>query len=777
MLARAEGTPGTESQSVHLADAAMALLGCKSEDDVYRVIGDFMVVLCPEALIVVDEITPDMGFFITRRITGADASTLSKAAGLIGFEIVGKRWAIAPAFRDELLSGTLLRIPGGFAQLASSEIPKPISTALTKAFGICDLFAIGIADGNDALGNFAVVTRTPGVVLPAHIIESFARHCYSALASIHKDREIAEIAQSNSLMLRNMVEGLALHEVLYDENGRPCDYRYIDVNPAYEAATGLRADEIIGRTLLEVLPGSESSWFERFEAVVTTGIPSWFEEYSDDLAQYFEVIAYCPQPGQLATVGSDVTEKRKLEVALEEGDVRYRRLIKSMREGFAYCRLLFDDEGTPVDWVFLDANDRIDRSRSAEEITGRKASEVWPGVQKLVPDLFDVCCRVGMAGQPEEFDMQVAPGMWVHYSVTSPEKHHFVVVGSDISKRVNTEEALRESEEKYRTITESITDVVWVLDPETLRFLYVSPSVERLRGFTPEEILAAPLDAALTPDGARRLKALLTQQLESIASGDRSLDAAYTEEVEQPCKDGSTVWTEVVTSYHLNELTGRAEVHGVTRDIAERRRAEEIRRRDLERLRKALSSTVEIVGQVAETRDPYTAGHQRRVSELAVRISEGMGMSAEQTEEVRVASLLHDVGKMSIPAEILSKPGKLSDIEFELIKAHSEAGYRIIVSADMDGDVAEIVYQHHERCDGSGYPRGLVADELLPASKVLMVADVVEAMMSHRPYRPGLGVDAAMAEIEQGAGTLYDAGMVESCLRIFRENGFAFSEA
>ena len=131
---------------------------------------------------------------------------------------------------------------------------------------------------------------------------------------------------------------------------------------------------------------------------------------------------------------------------------------------------------------------------------------------------------------------------------------------------------------------------------------------------------------------------------------------------------------------------------------------------------------------------------------------------------------------MSVPAEILSKPGELSALEFELIKGHAESGYQIIASADMAGPIDEIVHQHHERCDGSGYPRGLGADELLPESQVMMVADVVEAMVSHRPYRPGLGVDAALGEIERGAGLQYDAGTAAACVRVFRERGFAFSE-
>jgi putative nucleotidyltransferase with HDIG domain len=208
----------------------------------------------------------------------------------------------------------------------------------------------------------------------------------------------------------------------------------------------------------------------------------------------------------------------------------------------------------------------------------------------------------------------------------------------------------------------------------------------------------------------------------------------------------------------------------------ERELAEE-QARGLQRLQRSLSSIVEIVSHVAETRDPYTAGHQRRVSELAVRIAEEMGMPAAQIEDIRIASLLHDIGKMSIPAEILSKPGALSTIEFELIKGHSESGYRIIASADMEGPIADIVYQHHERCDGSGYPQGLSEAELLAESKVLMVADVVEAMVSHRPYRPGLGIVAALGEIERGSGSGYDSDVVDACLVVFNERGFEFSSA
>jgi putative nucleotidyltransferase with HDIG domain len=186
-----------------------------------------------------------------------------------------------------------------------------------------------------------------------------------------------------------------------------------------------------------------------------------------------------------------------------------------------------------------------------------------------------------------------------------------------------------------------------------------------------------------------------------------------------------------------------------------------------------LTSVTDVVGTVSEMRDSYTAGHQRRVAGLAVAIADDLGMEHRDVEDLRTAALLHDVGKMSVPAEILTKPGTLSATEFSLVKAHADSGYSVLMSARVPAPIPEIVHQHHERMDGSGYPRGLKGADLLEGSKILMVADVVEAMSSHRPYRPALGMDAAIAEIEAGAGTLFDSRVVESCLRVVRASGSA----
>jgi HD-GYP domain-containing protein (c-di-GMP phosphodiesterase class II) len=175
-----------------------------------------------------------------------------------------------------------------------------------------------------------------------------------------------------------------------------------------------------------------------------------------------------------------------------------------------------------------------------------------------------------------------------------------------------------------------------------------------------------------------------------------------------------------------------------------------------------------------EARDPYTAGHQIRSANLARAIATEMGLSEGKIEGIRMAGSIHDIGKLSIPAEILSKPTKLSDIEFGLIKEHSRRGFEMLKDVESPWPLAEIVYQHQERMDGSGYPRHLKGDDILMEARILAVADVVEAMASHRPYRPALGIDAALNEIEKNKGTIYDKTVADACLRLFHEKGYKF---
>jgi putative nucleotidyltransferase with HDIG domain len=191
-------------------------------------------------------------------------------------------------------------------------------------------------------------------------------------------------------------------------------------------------------------------------------------------------------------------------------------------------------------------------------------------------------------------------------------------------------------------------------------------------------------------------------------------------------------------------------------------------------LEKSIENIIFTMAKMSESKDPYTAGHQQRVSQLATAIARKMGLSEDRIESLKFASLIHDIGKFTIPGEILSKPAKLSETEFALIKEHPKTGYDIIKDVDFPWEIASIILQHHERLDGSGYPEGLKDKEILLEAKILAVADVMEAMSSHRPYRPALGIDKALEEISMNKGKLYDSDVVDTCIKLFTEDGFKF---
>jgi putative nucleotidyltransferase with HDIG domain len=204
------------------------------------------------------------------------------------------------------------------------------------------------------------------------------------------------------------------------------------------------------------------------------------------------------------------------------------------------------------------------------------------------------------------------------------------------------------------------------------------------------------------------------------------------------------------------------------------RKSEEELKLSYQKLQRAMKSTIQAISLILEKRDPYTAGHQKRMTKLACAIAEEISLPKDKIEGLYIAGIIHDIGKINIPTEILSKPGRLSEIELSLIQTHPQVGSDILKKMELPGEVSSIVLQHHERMDGSGYPSGLSGKDIILEARILAVADVVEAMASHRPYRPALGLDQALEEITQNKGKLYDPEVVDACLKLFKEKGFKF---
>lgn len=237
-------------------------------------------------------------------------------------------------------------------------------------------------------------------------------------------------------------------------------------------------------------------------------------------------------------------------------------------------------------------------------------------------------------------------------------------------------------------------------------------------------------------------------------------------------QDGTTFWAWVEASETRETGSGPRGSRVAISDITARRMAEQALQETMRRLRLAMQTTVQVLVLAVETKDPYTAGHQRVVANLARAIAGEMGLSAHMCDGMRLAGTVHDIGKITLPMELLSKPTRLTALEYDLVKEHARQGGEILQDVDSPWPLAQIVHQHHERLDGSGYPRGLRGEDILLEARILSVADVVEAMASRRPYRPPLGMEAALLEIETNRGRLYDPEAAEACLRLIREEGF-----
>jgi putative nucleotidyltransferase with HDIG domain len=340
---------------------------------------------------------------------------------------------------------------------------------------------------------------------------------------------------------------------------------------------------------------------------------------------------------------------------------------------------------------------------------------------------------------------------------------HVTVALDDITDRYRAQLALAESDERFRSLAEQVPGFVTIKDPDG-RYLYLSSlwgAVDEggeavWMGKRPEEVWSG-VEAAVSNAATER--ALAGDMIDDVTTMRRGDEVRYFHSLHFPiAREGA------------QPLVG-----GLMIDVTDQVQAQEEVRRQAEQLRRTVEGAVLAMSQVVETRDPYTAGHERRVAELATAVGRELGLGDAELDGLRLGSLIHDIGKIAVPAEILAKPGRLSTVEFNLIKQHAQSGYEILSVIDFGRPVADMVLQHHERLDGSGYPNGLTGEELLVETRILSVADVVEAMSSHRPYRAALGADAALAEIREGAGVRYDPDVVAACERVMVEQGFRFT--
>ena len=562
------------------------------------------------------------------------------------------------------------------------------------------------------------------------------------------------------------------------------EQRFTDVNDVFLDALGYAREEVIGHTPGElglfVEPEEQSAAAQQLQAYGRVTARDFKVRRKDgsviDGLFSGELIG---SPGRqyLLTALIDQGKLKQAESALAASEESYRALFAqspiALEVFDAAGRLLnvnpacLDLFGV-TDWqelrgfdLFADPNlddEHKERLRGAESVRYQGAFD------------FDRVRTLGLYRTSREgviwLDVQIAP-------MNEPLTGYLVQV-QDITESKLAEKALHESEEGLRSLFGTMAEGV-VLFSADGRIVSVNSAAESILRLTRSEI------QDLTNDAARwqLLRADGTPMPEEEIPGPRAMreKRAVNDVVagfRQP--DGSVSWMSVSAAPLLNaagELDGLVVTFG---DVSALKRAEQELLESLALQQTVTGGVIAALERTIEARDPYTAGHQRRVGELAAAMALEIGLAEERAEGLRVGGMLHDVGKIIIPAEMLAKPGLLSLTEFDLIKGHPQAGYEILAAIHFPWPVAEMALQHHERQDGSGYPAGLSGDEIPLEARILAVADVVEAMASHRPYRPALGIEAALAEVHSGAGTGFDAEVVAACERVFAE-GFVFSEA
>jgi PAS domain S-box-containing protein/putative nucleotidyltransferase with HDIG domain len=472
------------------------------------------------------------------------------------------------------------------------------------------------------------------------------------------------------------------------------------------------------------------------------------------------------QPAEIFGVIRDVTQRRKVEEDLRTSEEYFRALIENAWDAIA----IVSAEGT-----------MLYESPSSARILGYEPEEI---VGKNLADFVRPEDIAAIAGTFRRFRTEPGSIVMVDAGFRHKDGHYVECEGTlqnflhdpkingivanyrDVTDRRRAEEAIRNSEERFRNLVEATSDWVWEVDPNGI-YTYASPNVREVMGYGVGEVIGKSFIDFTPAREASRISKIFKSHVA------KREPFAFLES-SRVRKDGQLMIMESSGVPFFGDDGSLLGYRGIGRDITNRKKVEKDLENSLKKVEKTMEAAIQAISYTMETRDPYTTGHQRRVTQLACAIAKEMGVTPWQIDGIRVAGLLHDIGKIAVPTEILSKPGKLSDIEFSMIKAHPKVGFDILKNVEFEWPIARIVVQHHERLDGSGYPFGLHGRDILQESRILAVADVVEAMSSHRPYRPALGIDKALAEVMRGEGALYDPEVVRACARVIKERGFKF---
>jgi PAS domain S-box-containing protein/putative nucleotidyltransferase with HDIG domain len=543
--------------------------------------------------------------------------------------------------------------------------------------------------------------------------------------------------------------------------------QFVYVSQLYLKLTGYTEEELIGQYSLDNIYHEDREMVREkaikcLKAERHEPYEYRFVNKKNEIMWVLETITPIVYKGERASLGSfmDITGRKRTEDALQRSEENYRLLFESAGQGILIAK------GNKIQF----ANTALTEisGYSKETMTSRPfTSFIHPDDRSIVLKRHLMRLKGKIPQANYYFKILTANGAIKWLQINSrriswdgePATLSFI---TDITEHKRAEENLRQSEENYRNIFENAQEGIYRTTPEG-KFIMANKAMARILAYdSPRELMdgISDINRQLYVNPENRIKVMKLIEEQGFAKDD---------ELEFYRRDGQKIWVSRNMRGIRDEKGQLLFLEGLVEDITDRKNS-------LDQLRKALGGTVRAIAMLVETRDPYTAGHQRRVADLARAIAREMNLSNDQINGLRIAGMIHDIGKISVPSEILSSPRKLKALELSMIKIHTQSGYDILKEIDFPWPVARMVLEHHERIDGSGYPNGLTGNHILLESRILAVADVVEAIATHRPYRPALGLDAAFDEIISNRGVLYDPDTVDACLRLFLEQGYIIKE-
>ncbi len=625
---------------------------------------------------------------------------------------------------------------------------------------------------NDAKLNLGR-TRLVFIVLGIALVFMLARTLYLINAETKEKEQGEALLKSAEVALRKseqrfrqMFENNAAVLLLID----PDSGAIIDANPAAARYYGysveqlqlMRIDQINTMTPSEIAAEmaravKQENHFFVFSHILASGEIRSVEVRSTPITIDTRILLF--------SIVSDVTEHQRTQQALEKNEKLLRESQEAARIG-SYINTL--EAGTFESSTMLDEIFGItkDYPHTNEGWMNFMHPDFMQGMQDALLDSiinkkpFDAEYKIIRPSDGAERWMH---GLGQIYYDDKGQAISLIGTVQDITEHKRIEEEIAEQRRVLDAVIDNVEAHIYIKDHDG-RYLYVNKAVAHQFGRPVADILSKSDLEILPPDTARHV-----MELDSKV-GQSGVKQASEEMLTDSSGKDRYFWSVKMPIKMRNHPQA---LIGFSTDITELKRLQLQEHEDAVQLKRAMLGTVDALSLMMDQRDPYTAGHQQRVGEIAGEIAAEMGLDANTQRGLRVAGALHDVGKIAVPTEILGKPGHISAIEMAIIQTHAQEGYEVLKGINFPWPIAEVARQHHERIDGSGYPRNLKGDEILLEARILAVADVVEAMSSDRPYRPGLGIDKALAEIEQGRATAYDANAVDACLRLFREKGYS----